>query len=147
MPVTTEEAAFRPDVGLRMHTLAVSDAMRCLTACIRNQVIAQQAFDAATQTLAREQELAICSASDADVEAFAAWLPEGRQAAHLAGIRLEQAGQFAANARAALRLARGALIAHERLAHRRVAHERAIRRRRGPISPQSGGSTPARPDC
>lgn len=142
MPVTTEDAAFRPEFAQRLKTLAVSDALRWLAACVRSQAIAQDAFDAAARAVAREQERATCSTSDNDVEAFAAWLPEARQAVHRAGTRLKQAAQSAANARVALRLARAALIAHDH-----VISRRATSRSNWPISPQSGGSTRTAPHC
>jgi hypothetical protein len=109
--------------------------LRCLAACIRSQTAAQESFAAEVRAVARQQELATCSATDEDVEAFAAWLPKGREAVRRAGAHLEQAAQSAAAARAALRLARAAVLAHDRV----------INRANLPVSPHSAGSTRTAP--
>lgn len=106
MPVTTEATAFHASLASRSRRLAVRDAGRALAAAIGDRSAAQAAFDEAGRAVSSAQDRVSRSSTDEAVEAFAAWLPEGRRALRHAGANLERAELLAAGARAALHLAR-----------------------------------------
>ena len=80
MPVATATAALRPDLMLRLGTLALRDARLALADAIAGQSAAEAALTQAARALALRQGQAMRSTTDEDVEAFACWLPAGRRA-------------------------------------------------------------------
>ncbi len=114
---------------LRHH--ACEDARLALVACIAMEDTAQAALKAAERAIRREQEEASrIDASDGAVEAFARWLPRGRQAVSDATGALERAEAATAQARAVLAAARASLKAAETLATERERQSQAEAARR-----------------
>jgi len=99
--------AFLPD-HMQRHT--IGQACRALQACLEAQTDAEKAFRAGLGAIFRETDLAIRSAGDGDVEAFAAWLRQGRARVERARIGVGTAASQVASARAALNLARAAAL-------------------------------------
>lgn len=131
---------------LRLRRLAVDEARRALAECIQREQDTERALADAAAAIARETAAATAlSAGDAEVEAFAAWLPQGRAAERRAEDALAAASLTSAEARSALSLARAAVRATEALlaqqedaaaatrqrAEQRVLDEAAQRRPRG----------------
>lgn len=101
---------------LRVRRLAVDEARRALAESIRQEQAAERALADATAAIAKETAAATAlSAGDAEVEAFAAWLPQGRAAERRAEERVATAGLASAEARTAVALARAAVRATEAL--------------------------------
>ena len=113
MPVATATAALRPDLMLRLGTLALRDARLALADAIAGQSAAEAALTQAARALALRQGQAMRSTTDEDVEAFACWLPAGRRAVREAATRATAAAAATAGARAALSLARAVLAQAE----------------------------------
>ena len=110
---------------LRLRQLAVDEARRGLAECLRIESDAAATVAAIEATIERETEAATDLAStDAQVEAFAAWLRRIRpkqQAAHAAEAEAEVA---TAGARVVLGAARGAVrVVEELLAQHAAAAE------------------------
>lgn len=110
---------------LRVRKLALEGAQRDLASCLRAEAAAEERERRARHAVAQEAAAAArLAADDTQVEAFAAWLPVGRQAVAEAE---EDAGRVRAEtacARAALSAARSAARAAEELLAQRAA-ERA----------------------
>ena len=84
---------------------AVQQAQREIGACLSREAAARQALRTAEGEIERRLQRAR-SGGDADVEAFAIWLKEGRQTVATAEAACTAAEAETAQARAALRLAR-----------------------------------------
>jgi hypothetical protein len=88
---------------LKMRQLAVEDARRAVRNCILAEAAAEEAVTTSEAAIAPEIAAALnWAAEDADVEAFALWLPEAQRRAQNAQARLEVAQQETARARAQL---------------------------------------------
>ncbi|MBV9782384.1 MAG: hypothetical protein JO264_01055 [Acidisphaera sp.] len=118
---------------LRLRRAAVEDARRAVAACLAGEAAAEQSLAAAEAAIERETQAATRSASDAEVERFAAWLKLGRKTLAAAEAGRTAAAAGTAQARAALTLARAAL--HET--------ETLIAQRQAPQPPESDRRTQA----
>jgi hypothetical protein len=108
----------------RLRRFAVDEARQTLAACLHAEAIAAEAEKSAEAAMRREGAAAAClSADDATVEAFAAWLPRGRQALGVARERHERASAatFVARAKMAAALTAAAVI--DRLRQTRMAEQ------------------------
>jgi flagellar export protein FliJ len=99
---------------LRLRRLAVDDARRGLSECLRAEGEAAQAVAAIEAAIEHETDVAASlSTGDAEVEAFAAWLRRIRPKQHAAHAAEAQAGAATAQGRAILAAARAAVSAVE----------------------------------
>lgn len=100
-------------------------ACRALSACLGKQTEAERALSAGIRAVAHETALAMRSAEDVDVEAFAAWLREGQECVQRAENRVGAAMFQVVAARAALHSARTAAALTANLVDRRRRPPRA----------------------
>jgi flagellar export protein FliJ len=110
---------------LKLRRLAVEEARQGLAGCLAREDAAERALAESEAILHREMLAAQSSASDGEVEAFAAWLPQGRQAVRRAQEARDSAAAETALARAALTLARSAAEAVDNLVEQRRLAEGA----------------------
>ena len=107
---------------VRLRRGVVEDARRALAACLEAEDAASRAMRCAETAIFREQEAAGgLDTSDGAVEAFAAWLPQGRQAVAKARDAHADAGAATVQARAVLAAARASAEAADRLLASRAA--------------------------
>jgi hypothetical protein len=104
---------------LRLQRKAADEARQALAFCLMRERDAEQSVAAAQAAIDREMAAAQNSDSDNDVEAFARWLPRGREALAEAENTHLEAANATARARAALTLARAAAEATENLLEER----------------------------
>jgi hypothetical protein len=109
---------------LRLQRKAADEARQTLAFCLMRERDAEQSLAAAQAAIERETAAAHASESDGDVEAFARWLPLGREALAAAEAMHLEAANATARARAALTLARGAAEATENLVEQRWKERR-----------------------
>jgi hypothetical protein len=101
---------------VRLRRLASEDARRAFAACLRAEDETAAALRGAEAAILHEQAAATdLSADDAVVEAFAAWLPQGRQAVARASAAHARAGAATVQARAVVAAARISTEVAERL--------------------------------
>jgi flagellar export protein FliJ len=100
---------------LKLRRLAVDDARHSLADCLAREDATEKALAEAEGALERETLAAQSSASDGEVEAFAAWLPYGRLAVQKAQSARDAAAVETTLGRAALTLARSAAEGVEKL--------------------------------
>jgi flagellar export protein FliJ len=116
---------------LRLRRLALDEARRELGHCLAAEAVAiadRKAAEAAIQT--EEQAAAALDADDGAVEAFAAWLPRGRQAIAQAEAGVIRAETATAQARARLTAARAAAEAAEQMMDARFSADHDAQARR-----------------
>ncbi|HTW28793.1 MAG TPA: flagellar FliJ family protein [Acetobacteraceae bacterium] len=119
------------DAVVRLREMAVDAARRGLAEALATETEAVQDVQEAEAAIAHETTAASqLLTTDADVEAFAAWLPQARQRLLRAEARHRAAAADTALARAGLARARSALEVAETLRERRAAaaREEAARR-------------------
>jgi len=114
---------------LKMRRMAVDEARQAVADCLAREDAAEKALAEAQAALARETLAAQASASDGEVEAFAAWLPYGRRAVQNAQAAKDAAAAETALGRAALTLARSAAEAVETVIEERREALKARRER------------------
>jgi len=114
---------------LRLRRIALDDASRRVADCLARERQAEERLAAAELAIARETDVARLSLSDAEVEAFANWLPVGRRNQLAAEKDRNQAARETELARATLELARGAVRATETLIEQREAARRQVAER------------------
>lgn len=119
---------------VRMRQATVGEAKRLLATSLEAETLARNAAAEAERRIGREADAACrIEAGDAAVEAFAAWLPVGRQQVEQAR-RAEASSQSATErARAALVLARTAAEAAEKLLAKREAELAAEAQRKAQL--------------
>jgi flagellar export protein FliJ len=130
----------------RLRRRVCEEARRSLAACIETEDVAFTAMHDAEEAIFREQDAAArLDAGDGAVEAFAAWLPAGRQA--VARAREAHAGAEAATgqARAVLAAARASTEAIERLQASRTAAREEEQARRAQAEHDEAASRRCRP--
>ena len=111
---------------LKLRRRTVEEARTALAEALRRQDVAEAALLAAEAVIRAEADRAAHPDSDdGAVEMFAAWLPNARRRAKDAHARTDHAVADAAEARAALTLARAALEAAETL--QQHAHDESVR--------------------
>lgn len=119
------------DTLVRLRRSVVEDSRRALAACLEAEEAASTAMRGAEAAIFREQEAAAAiEAGDGAVEAFAAWLPRGRQAVAQARDAHGKAGAATVQARAVLAAARASVEAVDRLVANRAAARAAEAARR-----------------
>jgi flagellar export protein FliJ len=104
---------------LKLRRLAVDQARQSLADCLAREQMTEKALAEAEAALDRETLAAQASASDGEVEAYAAWLPYGRMAVQKAQSARDAAAVETTLGRAALTLARSAAEAVEKLIEQR----------------------------
>jgi flagellar export protein FliJ len=104
---------------LKLRRLAVDQARQGLAECLAREEVTEKVLAEAEAALERETLAAQASASDGEVEAFAAWLPYGRMAVQKAQSARDAAAVETTLGRAALTLARSAAEAVEKLIEQR----------------------------
>ena len=115
---------------LRLQRRAADEARQSLASCLSRERDAESGVTLALAAIEREMAAAQASDSDGDVEAFARWLPRGRQALVAAETSSAEAANATARARAALTLARGAAEATENLLEQRWQERRDLTERK-----------------
>ncbi len=106
----------------RLRQMVCEDARRALAASLEAESAANKALRSAEAAIFREQEVAgSLDAGDGAVEAFAAWLPVGRQAVREAREADAAATAATVQARAVLSAARASAEAADRLLAARAA--------------------------
>jgi len=114
------------DAVVRLREMAVDAAKRGLADALATETAAVQEVQEAEAAIARETTAASqLLTTDADVEAFAAWLPQARQRLQRAEARHRAAAADTALARAGLSRARSALEVAETLREQRAEAARA----------------------
>jgi flagellar biosynthesis chaperone FliJ len=120
---------------VRLRRLAGEDARRAFAACLRAEDETAAALRSAESAILHEQAAAAdLAADDTVVEAFAAWLPQGRQAVARASAAHDRAGAATAQARAAVAAARVSTEVAERLMQAQAAARADEAARRSQIS-------------
>ncbi len=115
----------------RLRRSVVEDARLTLGACLEAEEAASMAMRRAEAAIFREQDAAgAMETGDGAVEAFAAWLPHGREAVAQAREAHARAGAATAQARAVLAAARASAEAADRLLESRAAAREAEAARR-----------------
>jgi flagellar export protein FliJ len=110
---------------LRLRCLALDEARRELGRCLAAEDAANAERRAAELAIQAEERVASSlEADDGAVEAFAAWLPRGRQAVAQAESAYSRAETATAQARARLSVARAAADAAEQMIETRRAAAR-----------------------
>jgi hypothetical protein len=109
---------------LRLQRKAADEARQTLAFCLMRERDAEQSVTAAQAAIDREMAAAQSSENDHDVEAFARWLPRGKEALAAAEAMHLEAANATARARAALTLARGSAEATENLLEQRWKERR-----------------------
>lgn len=116
---------------LKLRRGTVDEAKQALARSLEAEAEASRSLAAAQEAIWRETQAASdLSASDGAVEAFAAWLPVGREHVGAAEEAVAAAAAETVRARAVLTQARAALRAVEELHATREATEAAARQRR-----------------
>jgi flagellar export protein FliJ len=111
---------------VRLRRLAVDEARGALADCLRGEEAAEAVVARIAASIERETDVATSlSTSDAEVEAFAAWLRRIRPEQHAAHAAQDQAAIETARARAIVAVARAALQAAEDMVERHEAERRA----------------------
>jgi putative NADH-flavin reductase len=101
---------------VRIRKLAIEDARRGLATCLQAEDAAASSLRLAEAAIVHEQATAMdLNADDAVVEAFAAWLPKGRQAVAEASRAHVDAGAATVQSRAVVAAARASAEAVERV--------------------------------
>ena len=119
------------DTLARLRRSVRDDATRALAACLAAEEQAGAVLRGAEAAIIREQEAAaVLTADDAAVEAFAAWLPQGRQAVMQARTAHAHAVAATVQARAVLGVARTSAEALDRLLADRAAAAAAVAAKR-----------------
>jgi flagellar export protein FliJ len=121
---------------LRLREVAVDEARRHLADCLRIESEAAAKVAAIEAAIARETEAASSlAASDAEVQAFAAWLHRIRPEQQAAHAGEETAEAATAEVRAVLSAARAGVRAVEQMLENKAkaAHEEAERKTQGQI--------------
>ena len=114
------------DILVRLRRLAVDQARKALADCLRTEAAAEASVARIAAAIERETDAAeSLSATDADVEAFAAWLRRIRPEQHAAQEAQEQAETETLRMRAVVASARAAVQAAEDLVERHQAARRA----------------------
>jgi ribosomal protein L16/L10AE len=115
----------------RLRHSVVEEARRALAACLDAEENASTEMRAAEAAIFREQDAAgALDAGDGAVEAFAVWLPHGRQMVALAREAHARAGAATGQARAVLAAARASAEAADQLLASRAAARGAEAARR-----------------
>jgi flagellar export protein FliJ len=110
----------------RLRRNICADARRSLAACLEAEDTASTALRGAEAAIIREQDAAgSLEVGDGAVEAFASWLPLGRQAVAQARETHARAGAATVQARAILAAARASAEAVDRLIEKRAAEHEA----------------------
>jgi hypothetical protein len=123
------------EVLARVRHSVCEDARRGLAACLKAEAAADRALREAEAAIYREQEAASAlDASDGAVEAFAAWLPQGRAAVARAREAEERAEAATMQARAVLAAARASAEAADRLLAARAAERATEAARRSQLA-------------
>jgi hypothetical protein len=131
---------------LRLQRKATDEARQMLAVCLTREREAERSVALARASIEREMAAAQASDSDCDVEAFARWLPRGRQVLEAAEIGCAEAANATARARAALTLARGAAEATENLLEQRWQERRDAAERKLQAELDEAGLRPRRVD-
>ncbi len=119
----------------RLRRSVVEDARRALVACLEAEDAASTAMRRAEAAIFHEQDAAgTLNAGDGAVEAFAAWLPYGRQAVAQAREAHDRAAAATVQARAVLAASRASAEAADRLLASRAAVRDAEAARRTQIA-------------
>lgn len=116
---------------LKLREQQVEAARLDYAACLQAETAAEHAAHEADAAIANEAASAAdIAADDAAVEAFAAWLPEGRRRARAAQAKRDTTELETARARAALAVSRAGMKAVEKLIDTRAAEREADLARR-----------------
>lgn len=116
---------------LRVRRAAVDEARRGLAECLRVESEASAAVAAIETAIERETDVAAnLATSDAEVEAFGAWLRRIRPKQQSAHVAEQQAETATAAARAVLGAARAAVRATEQMLERHAAAAHAAAERK-----------------
>jgi flagellar export protein FliJ len=125
---------------LKLRELAVEEARRHVAQCLEAETTAGHELAEMDQAIARETAAASdLAAGDAEVEAFAAWLPQARRRARAAEAKHEAAVMETARARAALAATRaGAEAVQKLMEKRRAEHEAELQRKAQAVLDEAG---------
>jgi hypothetical protein len=130
----------------RLRHSICEDARRSLTACLEAEETASVALHSAELAIFREQDAAAAmDAGDGAVEAFAAWLPQGRAAVARAREAHTRADAATVQARAILAAARASAEAADQLLANRAAEREAEAARLAQIALDEAGARRTRP--
>jgi flagellar export protein FliJ len=111
---------------VRLRRLAADEARRGLADCLRDEEAAAHAVATIEADIERETEAAAnLATSDAEVEAFAAWLRRIRPIQYAAHVAADRAEAETVRARAVLTAARSAVEAAEEMLAKHQAARRA----------------------
>lgn len=111
---------------VRLRRQALDTARQLLTASLTREHVVETAHREAEGAIRRERDVATAlDSADAAVEAFAAWLPRGRQALAQAETARTDAEAATAQARARLTTARAAVEALEQMLEDQATSQRA----------------------
>jgi flagellar export protein FliJ len=125
---------------LKLRELAVEEARRHVAHCLETETAAGQEVTEVGHAIACETAAAAdIAAGDAEVEAFAAWLPQARRRARAAEAKHEAASMETARARAALAASRAGVEAVQKLMEkRRAEHEAELQRKAQAVLDEAG---------
>ncbi len=134
------------EILARLRRSVCEDARRGLAACLEAEEAASTALRSAEAAIFRERDAACeLDADDGAVEAFAAWLPQGRAAVAQAREAHLRAGAATVQARAILAAARTSAEATDRLLASREAEREAEAARRAQLAMDEAAAHRTRP--